>query len=127
MMYKTGPLLPNTVQEWALGPTIDEMLQSPSGAADKTSRTLVKGKDMTVVLTVLPKGQGLKEHQAPASLMVIVLRGEVVFDCEGDLSTLVAGERGVLAIGKNQPHAVQALSESAFLLVMGTLDHSSHS
>jgi len=103
------------------------MLQSPSGAADKTSRTLVKGKDMTVVLTVLPKGQGLKEHQAPASLMVIVLRGEVVFDCEGDLSTLVAGERGVLAIGKNQPHAVQALSESAFLLVMGTLDHSSHS
>lgn len=123
MMYKTEPLLPNTIQGWTLDSTIEEMLGSQPDESGKTSRTLVKSEDMTVVLTVLPKGQELKEHQVSASVMVIALRGEAVFRCAEVSNTLAADAGGMLAMGKNQPHSVQALSDSAFLLVMGRQDH----
>jgi quercetin dioxygenase-like cupin family protein len=126
MMYPTGSLPTNTVQGWTLGPTIDELLQLSHDDGSRASRTLVKSKDMTVLLTALAKGQELKEHRAAASVMVIALRGEMVFRCEGVSNTLGGPNSGVLAMGKNQPHSVEALSDSAFLLVMGPVEHTPH-
>jgi quercetin dioxygenase-like cupin family protein len=125
MMHGTEPLLPGTIRGWTLGPTIDEMLQSQPAEGGKASRTLVKDKAMTVVLTVLSRGQTLREHKAPAAVMVVPLRGEVVFDCQGNSSTVGGTQGSVLAMGKGQLHAVEALSDSAFLLVIGPVDHSS--
>lgn len=123
MMYGTQAIAPNTATGWSLDPIIDEMLQSHQvEGVGKISRTLVKGKDLTVVLTVLPKGHELKEHKAPASVMVVPLRGEVRFDCEGEQHIVGIEASRSLSLGHNQPHAVSALSDSAFLLVIGPLN-----
>ena len=124
MMHKTEHLLPNTFHGWALDSMIDEILESLSEGGGKTSRALVKNEGLTVMLMVLQKGQELKEHHASAPVMILPLRGEVVFTCDGTSNSLRASEGGMFAMGKDQPHAVQALADSAFLLVMGPLAHS---
>jgi quercetin dioxygenase-like cupin family protein len=111
---------PDTFEPWQLDPVIDELLGSEALARDgKAARTLVKGEGLTVVLTVMRAGGQLHEHRAPATVLVVPLRGEVVFE-HGDRSTIVSttGTR-VLAMGPGQRHAVQAHRDSAFLLVIG--------
>lgn len=126
MMYSAQDMTAETFQGWRLDGLIDELLAAHrADGAGKASRTLLKSKELTVVLTVLPQGHELKEHHAAASLLVVPLRGEVVFT-QGERHAPV-GTQGsqVLALGQGQVHAVRALTDSAFLLVLGTLHRES--
>ena len=111
---------PETFHGWQLDSLIDELLASdPVSREGNSARTLVKGPDLTVVLSVIRAGQHLHEHQAPASVMVVPLRGEIVFT-HGDARTTVAADGNrVLAMGLGQAHAVEAKTDSAFLLIIG--------
>jgi quercetin dioxygenase-like cupin family protein len=113
-------ITPDTFHGWRLDSIIDELLASdPASREGKSARTLLKSPALTVVLTVLRARQQLLEHRAPTAVMVVPLRGEVVFR-HGDQATVVGVDKQqVLAMGPGQSHAVEAHTDSAFLLVLG--------
>lgn len=124
MKYGTHEITADTFQGWQLDPVIDEMLAAHQTEGGGTaSRSLIKSKELTVVLTVLPQGRELREHQVAASILVVPLRGEVVFTHEGSQASVRTQGSQVLALGRGQGHTVRALTDSAFLLVLGTLHH----
>ncbi len=119
-MNRPIELTPDTFHGWQLDASIDELLDSEAAAREgKSARTLVKSPALTVVLTVLRAGQQLHEHQAPGAVMVVPLRGEVVFRQGDETSPVGIDKRQVLAMGPGQRHTVEAQSDSAFLLVIG--------
>lgn len=122
-MSKPLHVTPETMQHWRLDSVIDELLGTePASREGKSARTLVKGPALTIVLTVLREGHRLHEHHVPAPAMVIPLRGEVIFT-HGDQRTTIAAEGlSVLMMGPGRPHAAEARTDSAFLLVIGTRD-----
>lgn len=124
MKHGTHEITAQTFQGWQLDSIIDEMLagDSPDGSA-KASRCLIKSKELTVVLTALHQGQELREHHVAASILVVPLRGEVVFTHEGSQTSVATEGCQILALGRGQGHTARALTDSAFLLVLGTLHH----
>jgi quercetin dioxygenase-like cupin family protein len=119
-MTRPVEVTPDTFHGWQLDTIIDELLASDQASREgKSARTLVKSPTLTVVLTVLRANQQLHEHQAPAAVMVVPLRGEVVFRHGEDATVVGVGKQQVLAMGQGQTHAVEAQTDSAFLLVLG--------
>ena len=116
-MFKPSP---ETFAEWSLADLVDELLTSePLQREGKTARTLVKSDALTVVLTALRAGASLHAHDAPGPVMVVPVRGEVVFE-HGDSSSPVAHDGArALAMGPGLRHTVQARVDSAFLLIIG--------
>lgn len=111
---------PDTFHGWQLDAVIDELLSSdPATREGKSARTLIKGPTLTVVLTVLRAGRHIHEHDAPALVMVVPLRGEVVFTHGEQKSTVAVEGNRTLAMGPGQAHTVEAKTDSAFLLVLG--------
>jgi quercetin dioxygenase-like cupin family protein len=111
---------PDTFAGWSLAPIIDELLASePAIREGKSARTLIKAPGLTVVLTVLRAGQQLHEHKAPGSVLVVPLRGAVVFSHADQRESVAADGAQVLAMGPGLVHAVTAETDSAFLLVIG--------
>ena len=89
-MTKPLDVTPDTFHGWKLDPVIDELLASAQTSHDgKSARTLVKSPALTVVLTVLRRGDALREHHAPGPVLVVPLRGEVSFR-QGNEGTPVA-------------------------------------
>lgn len=81
--------------------------------------TLIRDKNMTVVLTVLKAGAVLQEHHAPAPVTLLPLFGNIVLLAdEGRKSVeLSPGTTGIFS--SHLEHRVEATQDSAFLIVMG--------
>ena len=47
-------------------------------ASRRTAASLAKGDDLRFILTVMMKGETLREHAAPNSAVVVVLQGEII-------------------------------------------------
>jgi|GEM_PF-2613782 len=124
MKYSTQDITAETFQGWQLDPIIDEMLAAQqTDDIGKASRTLIKSKELTVVLTVLPQGRELRDHQVAGSVLVVPLRGEAIITQQDRQATVSTRGCQVLALGQGQVHAVRALTDTAFLLILGTLHH----
>ena len=82
-----------------------------------TARTLVREKDLRVVLVVMKGGGIIKEHRANQTASVHVLSGHVRVRLRDRLVDLPSGRLLVLEAGL--PHAVEAMDETAFLLTLG--------
>ena len=87
--------------------------------AGRNSLSLVQGKDLTAVLIVLKDQAILHEHTAPGPITVTALSGHLEFSTatESKPLRLRTGEAAVCAA--HLPHSVNALEDSAFLLVIG--------
>ncbi|MGH7058190.1 MAG: cupin domain-containing protein, partial [Acetobacteraceae bacterium] len=81
---------------------------------DRSARSLVKHRDLTVTLLLLRKGARLAEHQARGSFSLQVLEGSVSFNAGDEVLTLEHGSIAVLE--REVPHSVEALADSALLL-----------
>jgi len=80
--------------------------------------TLVHDGQLTIVLEALRAGGELREHQAPASAMVTLVRGRATFVSDGDKRTaLVPGT--LVAFASGLGHALVAEEDSACLIVIG--------
>lgn len=111
---------PDTFAGWSLDPIIDELLTSePALREGKSARTLIKTPGLTVVLTILRAGEQLHEHKAPGSVLVVPLRGAVVFTHADQRQSVATAGAQVLAMGPGLRHAVTAETDAAFLLVIG--------
>src|SRR5574338_117229 len=82
-----------------------------------TARTLVRERDLRIVLVVMRAGARIAEHRANATTSVHSLSGHIrlrVADREVDLRP-----GRVLVLDTGRSHDVEALEESAFLLTLG--------
>jgi quercetin dioxygenase-like cupin family protein len=98
---------------------LERDLRSDEGylRGDHTARTLVHEPDLRVVLIAMKAGGRLEEHRAKATASVHVLSGRIRVDLPAKAVTLSAGSLLVLEGGLR--HAVEAETESAFLLTLG--------
>lgn len=84
---------------------------------DRNARTFVKEADLRVVLTILKQGAIVKEHRAPGTAVVQALSGRIRLLIADQVVELSAGQMVVL--GREVPHDVEALEESAFAITIG--------
>jgi len=95
------------------------MTEEAFQTSGRNALTLIRDKNLTVVLTVLKAGAILQEHHAPAPVTLLPLFGSIVLSMdEGRKSIeLDASTTGVFAA--HLEHRVEASQDSAFLIVMG--------
>ncbi|PZR92374.1 MAG: hypothetical protein DLM67_15000 [Candidatus Nephthysia bennettiae] len=85
--------------------------------ADHAAKTLVNEAELRVVLIALrPQGR-LPEHRAHAPIVLHVLEGHLRLGIDKRMLELAPG--GLVAIDADLPHDVEALGESAVLLIIG--------
>jgi quercetin dioxygenase-like cupin family protein len=103
------------VQEMAQQLMSEEAFQT----SGRNALTLIRDQNLTVVLTVLKAGAVLQEHHAPAPVTLLPLFGNfILLADEGRKSAeLSPGTTG--AFSADLEHRVEAIQDSAFLIVMG--------
>lgn len=82
----------------------------------RRSEMLIKTDDLRVLLVTMRKDATLAEHDAPGTITIHVLDGEMTVDAEGITHDLPSGSLISLAAGVR--HSVQARSDGAFLLTI---------
>ena len=82
-----------------------------------TARTLVREKDLRVVLVVVKGGGVIKEHRANETASMHVLSGHLHVRLRERLVDLPGGN--LLVLERGLPHNVEAIDESVFLLTLG--------
>lgn len=75
------------------------------------------GKEIRIVFM---KGQVMKEHKAPAPIVVSVFEGSIDFGVEGEIYTLERGD--MIAVDANVPHNLMANDDSIVRLSLHSGD-----
>jgi quercetin dioxygenase-like cupin family protein len=91
----------------------DESWLRPTG---RSSKTLVKHKDLRVVLIAMKEGTRMQEHTAAARISVHTLSGHIRLHLPDQVVDLPAGH--LLALEQSMPHDVEAVENSALLLTL---------
>jgi len=87
-----------------------------TSVSGRRSEILIKTDDLRVLLVTMRKDAILAEHNAPGTISIHVLEGEMAVEAEGVNHDLAAGSLISLAAGVR--HSVQARSDGAFLLTI---------
>ena len=103
------------IQHSQPGDVIDVRPLADRLASSRTT-TLIKTSHLEVIQMVLPGGKTLPEHKAPGEIIVQCLEGDITFTTMGTPKKLRAGDMLYLAAG--EPHAVEAVEDSSFLLTI---------
>lgn len=97
------------------------MTEASFNTSGRSSLTLARADELTVVLAVLKSARALDEHPAPAAAVVTCLDGNITFTTRAEEITLEQGEAvvftGVVV------HSVCANEDSVFLIVIGGTAH----
>lgn len=80
------------------------------------SRTLVDRETGTVTVFAFDEGQGLSEHTAPYDALVYVVEGTLSIRISGRPVTV--GEKQMVVMPADEPHALMAETRCRMLLVM---------
>jgi quercetin dioxygenase-like cupin family protein len=91
----------------------DESWQNPTG---RSSTTLVKYKDLRIVLIAMKANTRMHEHSAAGRISVHSLNGHIRLHLPDQVVDLPAGH--LLALDQCVPHDVEATEDSAFLLTL---------
>lgn len=84
--------------------------------AESKTKTLIKTPHVEVIRMVLSAGKVISEHEAPGEIVVQCLEGAITFTTMGEPKNLRAGDMLYLAAG--EPHALEAIEDSSFLLTI---------
>jgi quercetin dioxygenase-like cupin family protein len=82
--------------------------------ADRRAVSLIKDAPLNILLMVLKKGAQLHEHRTKGPIAVQVISGSIRFSA-GTERIIVAGD--ILGLDRNVAHSVEALEESAIILL----------
>ena len=116
--YRPVDLNTSLTQSFPLVSMAEKLMEEAAFATSgRSSLTLARGDELTVVLVVLKAGTTLDEHSAPAAAAVVTLSGSIIFTTSTDKITLEQGD-GV-AFTDDILHSVYASEDSAFLIVIG--------
>ena len=91
--------------------------ESEYARSGRIGRALVKSAGLRVLLQVLRAGSGIQEHHAPGPITVLGLEGELRFTALGETRSVRPGD--LLSLPPREPHSVDAVQDSAFLLTIG--------
>ena len=103
------------VQDMAQQLMAEEAFQT----SGRNALTLIRDKNLTVVLTVLKAGAALQEHHAPAPVTLLPLFGNIVLLADGGRKSTELSPGTTGAFSAHLEHRVEATQDSAFLIVMG--------
>lgn len=98
---------------------ITQMKREDSWPTDKrNAMTLLKGRELRIVLIVMQAGTVIQAHQTDSPINVQVLEGRLQLSTDSESVTLGKGQ--MLALQPGIRHGVEARKESAFLLTLAT-------
>lgn len=80
------------------------------------SKRLFASDNLTVLGVAMDAGSEMREHVAPAPILIHVVSGEAVLDIGGRRVALLEGT--LVHVDAREPHAVEALAPTRFLLVL---------
>jgi len=76
----------------------------------------IKNSDKQQIIAIgLKKNQVLKKHVSATPALIVVLKGQILFEMEGNATELT--EMETFDIPPTVPHEVSGIEESVFLLV----------
>lgn len=81
--------------------------------------TLARDEHITLVLVTLRRGAEMREHRAPSAATVVLLSGRVSFHAGGNAAQTELEPGSMAAFAADLPHAVEALDDAAYLLMIG--------
>ncbi|MGH7906659.1 MAG: hypothetical protein ACREP6_08525 [Candidatus Binataceae bacterium] len=84
-------------------------------SGDRHSVSLVKDNALNVLLMALKKGAHLHEHRTKGPITLQLISGSIQFTGGADQRLISAGE--MVALDREIPHSLEALEDSALLLV----------
>lgn len=84
-------------------------------SGDRHAVSLVKDDALNVLLMVLKKGARLHEHHTKGPIAVQVLSGSIRFTGGDEHRSISSGM--IVALDRNIAHSVEALEESALILI----------
>jgi quercetin dioxygenase-like cupin family protein len=90
---------------------------------DRNGRTLVESGGFRLVLTALKPGAQLREHHTPGWVSIHTTSGRLRVRAPGRVVELPVNH--VLVLARDEPHDVEALEESSFLLTVAGLQRQS--
>jgi quercetin dioxygenase-like cupin family protein len=82
----------------------------------RSSVTLVRQRDLRVILVLMKANQRMGEHRAEGRISIQTIAGRICVHLQGRQIDLSAGR--LLALQCGQHHDVESLEESAFLLTI---------
>lgn len=90
----------------------------PLGAELATTKTytLFQSDLIEVIRLVMAAGKSLSQHKVPSAITIHCLEGKIAFAALGRTQELAAGQ--MLFLEADEPHAVQCLEDSSFLLTL---------
>jgi quercetin dioxygenase-like cupin family protein len=113
--------LTGAAMDFDIATELATLKQEPSWQrGDRNARTLVDAGGFRMVLTALKMGARLREHQTPGWVSIYTTSGHLrvrAADHEVDLPI-----NHVLVLARDEPHDVEALEDSSFLLTVTGLD-----
>lgn len=116
--YRPVDLNSSFTQSFSLVAMVEELMSEASFATSgRSSLTLARGDELTIVLVVLKSGNTLEEHSAPAAATVIALNGKMIFTTSADKITMEQGDS--VTFTNDILHSVYADTDCAFLIVIG--------
>jgi len=102
--------------EFNLQKEVDRLRSEPAWSSGRNARTLVKHPDFRVVLTVVRGGIRIREHRAAGRISVETVAGHICMHLPGKTVDMPVGS--LLALDRDVPHDVEAVTDSAFLLTI---------
>ena len=84
--------------------------------------TLARDGHVTLVLVALRKGSVMREHRAPSAALVLLLSGRASFVAGSDGARTDLEPSSLAAFSADVPHAVEALDDAAYLVIIGGRD-----
>ena len=97
--------------------TMAKQLRNEAAWSDgRNSRTLVKHRDLRMVLTVMRTGAHLHRHQARGTVLIHVLSGYIRARVVGEVVEAPVGH--ALSLDPNLEHEIEAVDESAVLITI---------
>ncbi len=95
--------------------TIQDVLAALKDATGPVVKILVKGEAAKVIVLGFKKGMVLKEHKTAVSTRLVVIDGQINYLSTN--GTITLGKFDDLEIPVNEPHSVEALTDSICFLM----------
>jgi quercetin dioxygenase-like cupin family protein len=118
--FRPHPLRPNELPVFALQAMARQLMTEESFAhSGRDALTLVHSKELTVVLTVARRGKLVDEHGPPGPAAIIALSGSISVKLTNAATVVRLEAPAATAVTRDADHVVEALEDSAFLIVIG--------
>jgi len=105
------------LKQFDIASIIRDTRNDPKVHPGRITKMLSKGPGLRIGLVLMEAGATWEEHKTESRIIVQPLEGRIRFSTSDRATEIGPGELLVLAPG--EPHSVEALEQTAFLLTLG--------